>query len=288
MDEELGHESMLWNDDSWAFPILVNQENGGKNGNSETAKEVEAPPPATAAKGKKRAAAGGGGRKSGGRRGGDKKGKEEKGGGGGESDDHELHIWTERERRKRMRDMFANLHALVPHLPARADKSTIVDEAVLYIRKLQLTLTQLHKLKEEKLNNTINPTNNPSIIPQNKLVILSREAFLAEQGSTSSKNVNSSAITLSNPNKTQNTLLFSGPEFPAIFKTWTSPNVVLNVCGPDAHINVCGRKKPGLLTAICCVMEKYKLEVVSAQVSSGRGRRMYMIHAHVSTIFLLY
>lgn len=38
--------------------------------------------------------------------------------GGGESD-HETHIWTERERRKKMRTMFCNLHALLPQLPPK-------------------------------------------------------------------------------------------------------------------------------------------------------------------------
>lgn len=40
-------------------------------------------------------------------------------GGGGELDqDHhdELHIWTERERRKKMRNMFSVLHSLLPQL----------------------------------------------------------------------------------------------------------------------------------------------------------------------------
>lgn len=47
------------------------------------------------------------------------------GGGGGESDDHEMHIWTERERRKKMRNMFANLHALLPQLPPKVITITI-------------------------------------------------------------------------------------------------------------------------------------------------------------------
>lgn len=37
---------------------------------------------------------------------------------GGESE-HEMHILTERERRKKMRNMFSNLHALLPHLPPK-------------------------------------------------------------------------------------------------------------------------------------------------------------------------
>ncbi|KAI3445970.1 hypothetical protein Pfo_002635 [Paulownia fortunei] len=156
-----------------------------------------------------------------------------------------------------------------------ADKSTIVDEAVNYIKKLQQTLQKLHKQKLERFHGVIttNPINyDPSLITQQNLAIQSREAFLAEQGSTSN-----SAVALSNPNP-----LFPGPEFPAIFKTWTSPNVILNVCGKDAHISVCSMKKPGLLTAICFVMEKHKLELVSGQVSSDRNRCMYMIHARAN------
>ncbi|KAF3791597.1 Transcription factor [Nymphaea thermarum] len=33
--------------------------------------------------------------------------------------EHEVHIFTERERRKKMRSMFSNLHALLPHLPPK-------------------------------------------------------------------------------------------------------------------------------------------------------------------------
>ncbi|KAK4424205.1 Transcription factor [Sesamum alatum] len=253
----------LWDDvQSWSFPILEGDESGGKmlmdTGNSEAAeKDVEAPP---AAKGKK------------------KRGGGQQGGGDGESDDHELHIWTERERRKKMRNMFASLHSLIPHLPARADKSTIVDEAVLYIKKLEITLSELERQKAQILKGkSANPTAcDLSMIttPQQNLPIQSREAFLAEQGSTSNK----SAVAVANPSSLNP--LF---EFPAAtFRTWTSPNVILNVCGRDAHISISSPKKPGLFTPIFFVLEKYKLEVVSAQVSSARDRRMCMIHARAN------
>ncbi|KAG8368401.1 hypothetical protein BUALT_Bualt15G0041700 [Buddleja alternifolia] len=109
MAEGFGNDNLLWDDQSWAFPKLGGhheQDCGEKlmdiisNSDGQAAKNEEAPPQAT--KGKKRSAA-------------------SKGGGGGESDDHELHIWTERERRKKMRNMFSNLHALLPHLPPKAN-----------------------------------------------------------------------------------------------------------------------------------------------------------------------
>lgn len=32
-----------------------------------------------------------------------------------------MHIWTERERRKKMKTMFTDLHALLPHLPPKVN-----------------------------------------------------------------------------------------------------------------------------------------------------------------------
>ena len=54
------------------------------------------------------------------RKGGLKKGKANGNcGDGGDQSEHEMHIWTERERRKKMRNMFSSLHALLPQLPAK-------------------------------------------------------------------------------------------------------------------------------------------------------------------------
>ncbi|XP_069151402.1 uncharacterized protein [Solanum lycopersicum] len=36
---------------------------------------------------------------------------------------HEVHKWTERERRKKMRTLFETLHALVPNLPVKVKSS---------------------------------------------------------------------------------------------------------------------------------------------------------------------
>ncbi|KAH6818917.1 hypothetical protein C2S51_002520 [Perilla frutescens var. frutescens] len=246
----MGEELELWDDQSWAFPNLATFQEDCAIKSAEITKDEAAPPPPPPPppiKGKKKrsAVAAGGGD------------------GGGESEDHELHIWTERERRKKMRNMFSNLHALLPHIPPKADKSTIVDEAVNYIKNLQQTLEELEKRKLERMH---------GVITQNKLTVQSREAFLAELGSSGNM-----AVTLAGPNQ-----LYSGPDYPAIFKTWTSPNVILNICGRDGHINVCCMRKPGLFTAVCFVMEKHNLEVVSAQASSDRARSMYMIHARAN------
>ncbi|KAL6531789.1 hypothetical protein OROMI_028152 [Orobanche minor] len=276
-----GHGSLFWDDDSWAFPILESEANDGLKNSStgigdsdrrHKGQEVEvvAPaPPAAAPKGKKRkagpAVAGSGGKEN------------EGNGGGGCGGEHEQHIWIERERRKKMRDMFTSLHSLIPHLPPKADKANIVDEAVQYIQKLEQTLESLEKQKSQMLKGKTSLTNTrdviPSTITQNKkqLSYQSREAFLAEQGSA----YKPSHVALANPNP-----LFQG--VPTISKTWTSPNVTLNVYGEDAHINICCPKKPDLLTGVCFVLEKYRIEVVSAQISADRDRCMCMIHVRAT------
>ncbi|XP_030950250.1 transcription factor bHLH95-like isoform X2 [Quercus lobata] len=148
-------------------------------------------------------------------------GKAEGGGGGGESE-HETHIRTERQRRKKMSNMFTSLHALLPLLPAKVDRSTIVNEAVNYIKTLEHTLQTLQKQRIEKL----------------------QSGMIVE------------------------------------YETWSSPNVVLNLCGDDAQISVCSPRKPGLLATIFKILEKHKLNVVSAHISSDNCRSLYMIHAH--------
>ncbi|GJN02870.1 hypothetical protein PR202_ga20259 [Eleusine coracana subsp. coracana] len=62
-----------------------------------------------------------------------------------------MHIWTERERRKKMNNMYNTLHSLLPRLPDKADKATIVGEAVDYIKTLEGTIERLEKLKVERV-----------------------------------------------------------------------------------------------------------------------------------------
>lgn len=182
-------------------------------------------------------------------------------------------------------DLFytVTVQKLNSHLYLQADKSTIVDEAVNYIKTLQNTLQKLQKQKLEKLHcltATMN-SNDFSIITSQKLLESNnRELFLADQGSTS----NSTAITPTNNNNNTTPLL----NIPAVFQTWTSPNVILNVCGEEAHISICCLKKPGILSGICFVLEKYKIGMVSAQVSSDHYRSLYMIQTHVSPFSILY
>ncbi|KAK6803319.1 hypothetical protein RDI58_001103 [Solanum bulbocastanum] len=182
------------------------------------------------------------------------------GGGKGESE-HEIQIWTERERRKKMRTLFETLHALVPNLLAKADKSTIVGEAVNHILKLQNTFKKLESQKLERLEEYSIRLMGSQKVGNNW------EKYVGDQGSTS----HSTVITPTTDG--------ASPLIPTCFMTWSSPNVILDVCGEDTHISVCCPKKPQLFTVICYVLEKHKVDILSAQVSSDQFRSKFMIQA---------
>ncbi|CAK7329896.1 unnamed protein product [Dovyalis caffra] len=268
MSEEGGHESFMWDNQTWD---LSNSDNSGgseekleknkllpgSSSNSQTETGIKEQENKAKKRGQMRKING--------------KGSvgEVKEGKGGDESDHETHIWTERERRKKMRTMFSNLHALLPQLPPKADKSTVVDEAVNYIKTLQQTLQKLQKEKLERVQGAMSFGYEPSMIAPQKQAD-SREAFLADQGSS-----NNLAISTTKS-------LPSVSRYPVLFQTWTSSNVVLNICGDEAQISVCSPKKQGLFTTICYVFEKHNVEVLSAHVSSDCNRSMYMIQTHAS------
>ncbi|KAK9077183.1 hypothetical protein SSX86_005519 [Deinandra increscens subsp. villosa] len=185
--------------------------------------------------------------------------------------DHAKHLLTEKRRRKKMKDMFEELHDLLPKQTHKAKLITIVDDAINYIQNLQQTLQRLETQKLERLNRpSTNTTLTSFIHPQNHTA----EPFSAN-GSSSTSHFNSVSCHDFGPFS----LRFPKP----VFQTWASSNVTLNVCGPDAHINIiCSSNKPGLVTAVCVVLEKCKLDVVSLHVSSDRSKSMFMIHARVN------
>ncbi|XP_027348315.1 transcription factor bHLH95 [Abrus precatorius] len=192
--------------------------------------------------------------------------------GKGRESDHEMHIWTERERRKKMRNMFASLHALLPQLPSKADKSTIVDEAVNYIRSLQKNLQQLEKQKQERLQRVSTFACESSIVNSQWQPYDLRDAIITDQGSY---NNFSNAITMGTSSSAPST----SQQQIAPFDRWTTANVALNICGGDAQFSIYAPKKPNLLTTIAYVLDKYNIEVMSANILSNRSENSCMVLA---------
>ncbi|KAK7400777.1 hypothetical protein VNO78_12084 [Psophocarpus tetragonolobus] len=176
----------------------------------------------------------------------------------------EMHIWTERERRKKMRNMFASLHALLPHVSSKADKSTVVDEAVSYIKNLQETLEKLEKQKQERVQ---------------CVSTFARESSPMFGIGNGSPNSFSNAIVGTYPNA----LSFPMQQQlqPVVFeKTWATSNLVLNICGDEAQYSICAAHKPGLMATVAFVLEKYKIEVITANITCIGNGNACMIQVH--------
>ncbi|CAK8575456.1 unnamed protein product [Lathyrus sativus] len=173
--------------------------------------------------------------------------------------DHEMHLLAERERRKKMRNMFSSLHALLPELPSKANNSTIVDAAVKQIKNLKQIVEHLEKKKQEKL----------------KYISL----FKSDHGSSSYDN-NFATNEVATSYHNSKALAQSAPPPQQIaLQTWSYQNVVLNICGGEAQFSICATKMKGLFSKITFVLEKYRIDVVSANITCNGNGNFYMILA---------
>lgn len=169
-----------------------------------------------------------------------------------------------------MRNMFSTLQSLLPDVPPKADKSGIVEEAVKYIKALEDTVQRLEKQKLEKLQGS---NSLPSIAGSSKQAMLcTREKFIADQVSAINHDNNNLAVQRTNRTTSSHLL-------PAIIQTWSSANVVLNVCGDDAQFVIYAPKKLGLFANICSVLDKHRLEAVFVHISSEANCSTYVIQA---------
>jgi len=132
-----------------------------------------------------------------------------------------------------------------------------------HIKNLEEIKEKLEKKKQERLKSASPFGSESSVINSQWHPYESRETFLADQGT----------IVTSNP---------SNPMKQVGFQTWSSQNVVLNICGGEAQFCICATKKPGLMTTIALVLEKHKIDVISANIMCNANGNFYMIMAHVS------
>ncbi|CAJ1939493.1 unnamed protein product [Sphenostylis stenocarpa] len=154
---------------------------------------------------------------------------------------NEMHPSIERERRKKMKEMFEDLSGLLPQLPSKVDKATIINEAVNHIKVLQETLEKLERKKQER----------------------AQDGLKQIMGTTTSGAVS-----------------VSGKQKVAFEKTWAASNMVLNIRGNEAQFSICSVHKPGLMTNIASVLEKHNIELISATISANGIGNTCMIQVH--------
>lgn len=152
----------------------------------------------------------------------------------------------------------------------QTDKSSIVTETINFIKVLEGTVAKLEKRK--------------------------RDLALARQAAAAAANfgAGSSSSAAAPPNAgAQGALeLPQGwawlpkqeprPAAPIGFQTWSGRNVVLSVANDDAFISVCAGRRAGVLVLVLSVLEKHRLDVITAHITSDGAGCMFSIHARVS------
>ncbi|KAF7078057.1 hypothetical protein CFC21_082536 [Triticum aestivum] len=199
---------------------------------------------------------------------------------GGRRGDRELHIITERERRRRMSEMFTKLHGLLPTLPDKVDKSSIVMEAIHYIKSLEGTVSELEKQKLErdfaaggKLAAAANDGVSSSVAAAMPMGMATPVTGLSgggiwQTGAAQAPSMALGAVTVA--------------PAPVPLQTWSGPNVVLSLSGNYAYIHMSVARRPGVLTMVTAVLEKHGIDVVTTGISSDRSQCMYTIQARIN------
>ncbi|XP_047337817.1 transcription factor bHLH95-like [Impatiens glandulifera] len=179
------------------------------------------------------------------------------GGGGGRAKIGN-HILNERERRKKMNDKFSTLHHLLPHIPTKSNRSSIIGEATRYIKKLQVILQDGERQKLERVQNGV------------------------VENLTSKVEISTGESSNNNNNNNKDRTLIVSSDFGPVFETWSWPNVVLNMCGEYGQFSVCTLKKPNILSSISFLFEQFKLDVVNCNINiSNQSSYMYMFLTQV-------
>ncbi|CAN6235003.1 unnamed protein product [Urochloa humidicola] len=219
-----------------------------------------------------------------------------------------IHIWTEKERRKKMKTMFGALHALLPQLPEKADKSTIVGEAVTYIKTLEGTVRNLETLKQERIRAhqvaagagcsrapPAFPAPPAQAAPTREAILAdmvqswnAQEDLMAELRAAASAVVaasagsSTSAAAAAAAAAPRTAAAAPSPAPAPALQTWSGPNIVVCVAGHDAFINICTPRRPGMLTRLLAVLEKHRVGVVTTTVSSDHIHTFFSIQARIN------
>nr|XP_043626712.1 transcription factor bHLH95-like [Erigeron canadensis] len=153
------------------------------------------------------------------------------------------------------------------YIYTQAPKFRVIEETMSSIESLKQTLQSLEKQKvETRLGLFTKSSTVEPLIDQSSLI--SSPATNKEPPGLLSSMNNSNTISSAGTSALSNT-----------FKTWTSSNVTLSMCGISAVISICSLKRHGLFTTICLILKNHNLDVVSAEIfSTHHAKTMYMIH----------
>ncbi|KAF0893833.1 hypothetical protein E2562_029715 [Oryza meyeriana var. granulata] len=198
--------------------------------------------------------------------------------------EHTLHIWTERERRKKMKNMFSTLHALLPKIPGKADKATIVGEAIGYIKTLEDVVQKLETLKMERMRaqQWAAAGEASSQAPRHAaaVAVVPAPVVNAQQQQEEAAAAGGVAPGGSGGSGPAGAVTAAAP--PPALQTWSAPNITLTMAGVDAFINMCLPRQKASFTTVAFVLEKHQIDVVTSTISADQDKSLFSVHVHLN------
>lgn len=162
----------------------------------------------------------------------------------------EIHIYSERQRRKGMTHLYTTLLSLLPDANPKTDRCTVLTEAMEYIHILQAQVEELGRQKTEIL------------VSLGEHINLDY-AFGADLDATNP----SLMIEISDEIKEEVLL---------------AADVAVRVCGRDAFITLNSPKKKGVWSGILQILHEQEMELLNVTLSTSNEMDYHCIHARMS------
>ncbi|XP_024403043.2 uncharacterized protein [Physcomitrium patens] len=175
----------------------------------------------------------------------------------------ESHIWSERQRRRSMNQLYTTIRALLPHQSVKTDKATVVMDIINYIRAMQADLEVLSRRRDQLLA-ALNLRRQPSqVFSAHGLTCVDH---------TSDASVLTAVTTLPPPGSVSCLTSFLGN------------NVAIHICGQHVFVTITSapQSRPGLLAQIISTLTNYNLDVLSATVNSRDNTTAYALSVETS------
>lgn len=168
----------------------------------------------------------------------------------------EIHIFSERQRRKGMTHLYAILHSLLPDAKPKTDRCTVLTEAMDYIHELQVRVDDLGRQRTEILTS------------------MGEQPNLDASGGTSLHGGDGAAS-------------LSGRMLAELSEDvreqiLSAADVVVRFCSRDAFITLNSPKRKGVWSGILQVMHEQDMEVLNVTLSTSNDDIDYhCIHAKI-------
>lgn len=171
----------------------------------------------------------------------------------------EVHILSERQRRKSMRDSFTILQSLVPKLKLKhTDRITVLTEVITYIKSLRGTLEELERKKTDIMD------------------------FLGLSDTRKHQYVDTTNV--SYVNSSSDNYDQQRGESGSNGELVVMVEVTVRLSGADVFITLNTPRRKGVWSRVLMLLQKYSVEVSNATLASSGESSFHCIHGKVTSI----